>query len=219
MATFAAFTLVAPDRYWAWHVVLLPASRLAMHAVPSFRQVHVGAALMLEHPAQEGWWGVSDAARVVAGAPAAAARQLELGERWRAVCGGRRCRCLPLCADASRSAAAPRLLQGTRLLGLVVGGLVIPDQPPLVTAATQAVLLALTRCRGYCGTALLASPLTRARMAALAQTLEAACLPVQALFAPTHAELRSGALLQGAVLGPPPPGWLRTPVLQLCPPR
>lgn len=70
---------------------------------------------------------------------------------------------------------------GTRLLGLVIGGLVVP-LPPAATLATQLVLLFLTaNLPGYCGTQLLSSPLTGQRTLLLAGALDRAALPVLVL--------------------------------------
>ena len=75
-------------------------------------------------------------------------------------------------------------LAGSRLLGLTVGGLVLMESPT-ATLATQAVLAALiSNSAGYCGTQLLAEPLSQQRMRALAYVLECATMPAALLLQP-----------------------------------
>lgn len=84
-----------------------------------------------------------------------------------------------------RGAAADlaRVLAGTRLLGLAVGGAAIP-LPPAVALATQLVLTALTaNGKAYCCTPLLANTLTQQRALRLAASLEVCSLPVLMLLA------------------------------------
>ncbi|KAL4457538.1 hypothetical protein ABPG75_012403 [Micractinium tetrahymenae] len=71
-----------------------------------------------------------------------------------------------------------RLLAGTRLLGVAVGGATIL-MSPAATLATQTVLVLLTgNTEQYCATRLLRSPLTQRRTARLATALELGALPV-----------------------------------------
>lgn len=71
------------------------------------------------------------------------------------------------------------------MLGLVIGGLAIPGQPPAMLAAVQvACLLLLQNNAAYCGTRLLADPLTTARARQLAAALDCLSLPLLAALVP-----------------------------------
>lgn len=103
------------------------------------------------------------------------------------------CRPLPS-QPASLHISSPAA--GTRLLGLIIGGLAIP-QPPAVLAATQAVLLLCCQNNaGYCGTRLLADPLSGRRAQWLAVALDYLSLPVLAALEPALVQ-------QGATHGHP----------------
>lgn len=188
----------------------MPAIRIVTFAVPSFRRVRVGAALMLERPAAPGLAGAArDFLRLLLG-------KLDARWAWVRACG---------CCSAGglghlarrqrwphpRRAATPSSRAGTRLLGLAIIPIIV-TQAPFSTLVTQIVLLALTaNSRGYCGTQLLADPLTRGRVQMLASMLESVSLPLwltvpvstntDITFSILHGELCSGQSRTPAAAG------------------
>ncbi|KAL4440675.1 hypothetical protein ABPG77_000384 [Micractinium sp. CCAP 211/92] len=86
---------------------------------------------------------------------------------------------------------------GTRLLGLALGGLLIPS-PPAITLAMQLTLLKLTMTPDYCSAALMTDGLTQRRTAAVATGLQYATLPILAALPTKQSVIHDAGLLQGS---------------------
>lgn len=95
-------------------------------------------------------------------------------------------KCLPM----------PLNTAGTRLLGLAIGGVLIPASPA-ITLAMQLILLRLTMTPGYCSTALLTDGLMQWRTAAVAACLQYATLPILAAIPTAKSLLHDAGLLHG----------------------
>ncbi|KAL4457540.1 hypothetical protein ABPG75_012405 [Micractinium tetrahymenae] len=86
---------------------------------------------------------------------------------------------------------------GTRLLGLAIGGVLIPASPA-VTLAVQLTLLRLTMTPDYCSAALLTDGLMQQRTAAAAACLQYATLPILGALPAAKASRHDAGLLHGS---------------------